>query len=102
VTLCGAVGAIMRFCTVSKLSCVAIEKLLRLLQVVCPSPITAYQVYTLKKFFKKYNLDYSLNEYCSECSEQIDNCSCSADTKTTCHLFNAPIKKSLEVIMSTL
>ena len=102
VTLCGAVCAIMHFCAVSKLSYVAIERLLRLLEVICPSlNCLPKSVYTLKKFFKKYNLEYSHIEYSSECSELIDNCSCSADTKTTCHLVHAPIKKSLEVIVSS-
>ena len=102
VTLCGAVSAIMNFCTSAKLSYVAIEKLLKLLDLLCPSPnCLPRSVYLLKKFFKRFKFEYSLNEYCAECFELTDDCSCTANAITTCHIVDVPIKKSLEVIVSS-
>ena len=79
VTLCGAVSAIMNFCTSAKLSYVAIEKLLKLLDLLCPSPNSLPKsVHFLKKFFKRFKFEYSQNEYCSECFQLTDDCSCTA------------------------
>lgn len=102
VTLCGAVSAIMNFCTSAKLPYNAIERLLKLLDLLCPSPnLLPKSVFLLKKFFKRYKFEFSLSEYCSECFELIDQCSCTCNAKTRCHIVDVPIKKTLEVIVSS-
>lgn len=102
VSLCGAVSAIMNFCTSAKLPYTDIERLLKLLDLLCLSPnYLPKSVFLLKKFFKRYKFEFSQSEYCSECFELTDECSCTSSAKTTCHVVDVPIQKPLEVIVSS-
>jgi len=99
-TLCGAVSAIMNFCTSAKLPYVAIEKLLKLDDLLCPSPNSLPKsVYFLKKFFERFKFEYSQNEYCSECFELTDDCSCTAQNKTSFHIVDVPIQNHLRLLL---
>ena len=69
VTVCGAYFCIMKYAKIAKLPYKAIEELLNLLQVICPSsnklPKSLHQ---LKKFFHKFTAPYTCSKVCSECS----------------------------------
>ena len=102
VSVCGAICAIMHFCTSARLSYTAIAELLKLLEVLCPSPNDLPKtVYQLKKFFRQYRLEYHLNEYYSECSKAVNECCCGSSCTRTCHIVDVPIEKPLEVIVSS-
>ena len=66
-SVCAAYCLIMQFAIASKLSYTAIENLLKLLQLLCPSSnILPSNFYQLKKFFKQYTPSYEKKRVCPE------------------------------------
>ena len=102
VTVCGAYFCIMKYAKIAKLPYKAIEELLNLLQVICPSsnklPKSLHQ---LKKFFHKFTAPYTCSKVCSECSSPCHgtaNCeNCSSEYGNMIHIS---IAKSLQTIVS--
>ena len=103
VSLCGAICAVMHFCRSNKLSYTAIADLLKLLEILCPTPNELPKtVYKLKKFIKQYNMQYDIFEYCSESFQKVEDCSCENGCLTTCHMVDSPVEKPLEVIIASM
>lgn len=102
ITICGAICAIMQFCTTYKLSYSAISGLLKLLIVLCPTPNhLPKSFYMLKKFFEQFQSNYEHSKYCVNCNHTVSNCICS--NKSNCntgHIVHLDIQKPLETIIS--
>ncbi len=103
VTICGAICAVMQFCTSNNLTYSAIEDLLKLLRIFCPSPNhLPKSLYSFKKFFEQFNPIHSHEQLCSECFKSKDKCSCvPLATNATAHLVNVKNDKPLEVVLSS-
>ena len=97
VTVCGAICAIMVFCTKYKLPYVAIGGLLKLLCVLCPNPNhLPSSFYAIRKFFQQFSSVHDQQVLCSKCYQS----SCSCATSHMAHLVHLDIQKPLERIVS--
>ena len=105
VTICAAYCAIITYAIANKLSYSAIENLLKLLHLLCPS---SHQIpsslYMLKKFFRQYTSSYEKKRVCPSCH-------CVLKKEETCprshgqngHMVRVPIEKVLKsVVLSKL
>ena len=103
ITLCGALCAIMQFCTSNKLSFTAIGELLKLLTLLCPHPnLLPNSFYKFKKFFQQFHPIHHHHEICVQCQENTEDvCSCTdVNQENIAHLVHLEIHKPLEQILS--
>ena len=108
VTVCGAYLCIMKYAITAKLSYKAIQGLLNLLQVICPSSNKLPKsLHKLKMFFRKYTAPCTSSKVCSKCSTPCQgpskqtNCEkCSSATELG-NFIHIHIAKSLETIVSS-
>ena len=100
ISLCGALCAIMQFCSANHLSYTAIDQLLKLFLLIIPCPNTLpNSVYKFKKFFEKFQQPYNLQYLCSYCQLLHQNCTCS---NPNCgHLAHISIEKPLKTVLSS-
>ena len=100
ITFCGGMCAIMQFCSSSKLSYTVIDKLLKLLQILCPAATELpTSFYKFKKFFEKFNPIHTHQRICLKCKSS--DCSYSTiATESTAHLVHLDIQKPLEIIIT--
>ena len=100
ITKCGALCAIMQFCTANKLSYTAIGELLKLLTILCPFPnLLPGSLYKFKKFFQQFNPIHDHRQICLKCKES--DCLCAnLSVNNTAHLVNVEIQKPLEKIIT--
>ena len=102
ITLCGALCAIMHFCTTNKLSYTAIGDLLKLLSILCPFPnLLPGSFYKFKKFFQQFQSIHNQSEICLKCQQSTKvTCSCeNVSRETKAHLIHLEIQKPLERIL---
>lgn len=79
ITICGTYCAIMEYKRACKLPFTAIEKLLELLELICPANNgLPKSLYILKSFFKKRSCQVSKQKFCPDCCCEI------ASDKETC------------------
>lgn len=72
ITICGTYCAIMEFKRDCKLPFTAIDKLLQLLQLLCPSGSSLPRsVHVLKSFFQKYTQEPRKQRFCPECRNEL-------------------------------
>ena len=104
ITACGAICAIMQFCTTYKLSYTAIGGLLRLLIILCPTPNhLPRSFYMLKKFFEQFQSKYTHSKYCIACENLLSDCACINTSHSNIgHIVHLDIQKPLEIIISGL
>ena len=104
ITVCGAICAIMQFCTAYKLSYTAIGGLLRLLITLCPTPNRLPKsFYMLKKFFEQFQSNYDHSKYCITCENPLSHCVCINKNQSSIgHIVHLDIQKPLEIIISGL
>lgn len=69
ITLCGAMCAIMQFCSQNRLSYTAIGQLLQLLHVLCPPSQLPLSFYLFKKFFEAFSQDHTHEKVCLKCQQ---------------------------------
>jgi len=87
ITICGAICAIMQFCTTYKLSYSAIGNLLKLLIILCPTPNhLPKSFYMLRKFFEQFQSNYKHSKYCTNCNLTVCDCNC-ANSYNTGHIM---------------
>ena len=73
VTVFGAYCSIMQFATANKLTYSAIEELLKLLQILCPSPNQLpTTLYRFKSFFRQYGSGFEQQRVCCKCFAYLD------------------------------
>ena len=91
--------AIMQFCSSSKLSYTAINKLLKLLQILCPAATELpTSFYKFKKFFEKFNPIHTHQRICLKCKSS--DCSCSTiATESTAHLVHLDIQNLWKLLL---
>lgn len=108
ITQCGAYVAIMEFKRSCRLPFSCIEKLLQLLQLLCPTNNSLPRsVYTLRKFFNRFSVPQAKRKFCSDCTGEIsddqqDKCSnrtCRSLQPSSLTIFN-PIKAIERVLKS--
>ena len=100
-TTCAAVCLIMQFSLRYNLTNQAIEKLLKLLYVLLPSPNhLPKSYYKLKAFFKQFSVPYNHSEICTMCNNNTENCHCQFPSRTTGHLLQISIIKPLSAVIS--
>jgi hypothetical protein len=94
ITLCGALYAIMQFCTENKLTYTAIGELLKLLVLLCPPDNSLPKsFYIFKKFFQQFEGSHIL--------QQVD---CSGEDSTSsdvAHLVTVEMYKPLQAVISS-
>ena len=102
-SVCAAYCLIMQFAIASKLSYTAIENLMKLLQLLCPSSnILPSSFYQLKKFFKQYTPSYEKKRVCPECKRILkDGEHCPRDHGGSGHVVQIPIEKALRTIVQS-
>ena len=105
VTICAAYCAIMTYAIANKLSYSAIENLLKLLHLLCPS---SHQIpsslYMLKKFFQRYTSSYEKKRVCPSCHCVLKKGeTCPRSHGQNGHMIHVPIEKALKsVVLSKL
>lgn len=100
ITLCGALCAIMQFCSRNKLTYSAIGELLQLLHVLCPPSQLPKTFYLFKKFFDNFSQDHIHQGVCLQCKKS--GCSCgTASFNGSAHLVNVDVTRSLKAIVSS-
>ena len=99
ITVCGALCAIMHFCTTNKLSYTAVGELLKLLVLLCPFPSSLpSSFYKFKKFFQQFNPVHNYQKVCIKCK---GSCSCDSRSQSDmAHLVQLDIRKPLEKLIS--
>ena len=101
VTVCGAICSIMQYCIAYKLSYSAIGELLKLLQLLCPTPNhLPSSVFLLKKFFNSFKMKYNDNNLCSNCDAKREHCHCDHPAYD-CHLIHIPLQKPLFAVLKS-
>ena len=101
ISFCGAVCSIMQFCMMRKLSYTAIGELLKLLQVLCPTPNRLPStVFQLKKFFNRFNMSYDYSNLCSNCDTKKEECNCDHPVYKS-HLIHIPLEKPLCAVLTS-
>ena len=112
VTVCGAYFSIMQYATANKLTYTAIEELLKLLQILCPSPNSLpTTLYKFKKFFQQYSAGFEQQQVCSECFTSLNKgevCATCVDADNPVHspvrpglLVQIPFHKPLQAVLSS-
>ena len=72
ISKCGAYCAIMEYKRSCRLPFTAIEKLLQLLQLICPADNSLPRsVYALKKFFTKLTSTFQRRQFCADCNTEL-------------------------------
>lgn len=104
VTICAAYCAIMTYAIANKLSYSAIENLLKLLHLLCPS---SHQIpsslYMLKKFFWQYTSSYEKKRVCPSCHcVLMKEETCPTSHGQNGHMVRVPIEKMLRSVLSKL
>ena len=105
ITICAAYCAIMTYAIANKLSYSAIENLLKLLHLLCPS---SHQIpsslYMLKKFFQQYTSSYEKKRVCPSCHCVLKKGeTCPRSHGQNGHMIHVPIEKALKsVVLSKL
>ena len=105
ITICAAYCAIMTYATTNKLSYSAIETLLKLLHLLCPSSHQLpSSLYKLKKFFQQYTSSYEKKRICPSCHHVLkEGETCPRSHGQTGHMIQVPIEKALKsVVLSKL
>ena len=75
ISISGAVCCIMKFCITYKLSYSAISKLLKLLQLLLPSPNRLpTTLYKFKKYFNQLQMPHVYSNVCSSCQATVEEC----------------------------
>ena len=100
ISLCGAMCAIMHFCSTHKLSYAAIGDLLRLLILLFPVPTKLPPTfYLFQKFFNRFRSKRNVTRVCSQCLAPLSDCSCSHSRSTPSHLIQISILNPLKTIL---
>ena len=101
ISLCGAMCAIMHFCSMHSLSYSAIKDLLQLVLLLCPGPNKLpSSLYHFQKFFFKYQSKKTSTRVCSDCYTPLSDCICSLPRRTSpAHLITVSILKPLQAII---
>lgn len=90
----------MQFCLAHKLSYAAISELLKLLQLLCPSPNRLpTTVYQFKKYFNQFQMPHVYSNICSSCQANVEECRCDHQVHNG-HLITIPLKKQLNAVIS--
>ena len=99
ISLCGAICAIMQFCSANKLSYTAIGQLLKLILLLIPNPKKAFprSVYKLMQFFEQFRQPHKHQAFCSKCENTDEECSCTDPTHAD--LVHISIQKPLQTIL---
>ena len=93
ISVSGAICSIMHYCMAYKLPYTAIGELLKLLQLLCPSPNhLPASVYQLKKYFCQCQMPHKCCNICSNCQAIKEECICDHQLLNS-HLVHVPIKK---------
>ena len=103
ITVCGAICAIMQFCTTHRLPYTAIDGLLKLLAILCPAQHhISKSFYLLKKFFEQFQSVHKHTKHCTKCDNTVSDCSCSIKSdRNTGQRVHLDIQKPLERILSS-
>ena len=101
VTICAAYCAIMTYAIANQLSYSAIENLLKLLHLFCPS---SHQIpsclYMLKKFFRQYTSSYEKKRVCPSCHSVLKKGeTCPRSHGQNGHMIRVPIEKALKSVV---
>ena len=101
ISVSGATCSIMHYCMAYKLSYTAIGELLKLLQLLCPSPNhLPASVYQLKKYFRQCQMPHKCYNICSNCQAIKEECICDHQLLNS-HLVHVPIKKQLYSVIKS-
>lgn len=104
ISLCGALCAIMQFCSANRLSYTAIGNLLQLLILICPvANKLPTSFYKFKSFFQQFRSEYDHQKICPQCFLLKEDCRCAAsDHKwAPAHLVHISVQKPLQTILSS-
>ena len=89
----------MQFALCNNLTNEAIEKLLKLLKLLLPSPNhLPRSFYKLKAFFEQFSVPYRHLEVCKTCKDYTEQCHC-LTKQTACHLLQISVAKPLSAII---
>ena len=101
ISLCGAMCAIMHFCSMHGLSYSAIKDLLQLLLLLFPGPNKLpSSLYHFQKFFFKFQSKKTSTRVCSDCHTLLSDCTCSLPRRTSpAHLITVSNLKPLQAII---
>lgn len=101
ISLCAAICAVMEFCMNNKSTYNAIADLLKLLQLLCPSPNKLPKsVYQLKKMFSNINSSSCEQiKMCTSCAESAETCQCLKPNIG--NIVTTSINKPLEAIVTS-
>ena len=102
----------MQYASANKLTYTAIEELLKLLQILCPSPNSLpTTLYRFKKFFQQYNSGFEQQHVCSKCFAFLDkgeSCTICVDADNPVHNPEMPgllvcttFQKALQTVLSS-
>ena len=102
ISVCATYCAIMEFASSTLLPYSAIEKLLQLLQLLCPPDNRLpTSIYKLKRFFRMFTQEYKKCEFCSCCGEELPcDHRCPPGLKTNV-IVSPPLDKSLQVLIQS-
>ena len=102
----------MQYASANKLTYTAIEELLKLLQILCPSPNSLpTTLYRFKKFFQQYNSGFEQQRVCSKCFAFLDkgeSCTICVNADNPVHnpempglLVCSTFQKALQTVLSS-
>jgi len=101
ITTCAAICLIMHFALCNSLTNEAIERLLKLLHLLLPSPNhLPKSYYKFKAFFNQFSVPYKHSEVCTTCNKCTEDCHCQSPRQTTSHLLQISIVKPLTAVIS--
>ena len=99
-TVCAAICLIMQFALCNNLTNEGIEKLLKLLKLLLPSPNRLPRsFYKLKAFFEAFSVPYRDLAVCGTCEGYTEHCNCQVAKQTECHLLQISLAKPLSAII---
>lgn len=99
ISICATYCAIMEFSSSACLPYSSTEKLLTLLQLLCPpdSKLPS-SMYKLKQFFRSFSTEYQKIEICSGCGQELPaDHTCPQETKKN-SVVHLPIQSSLQAL----
>lgn len=99
ISVCATYCAIMEFSSSAHLPYSSTEKLLTLLQLLCPpdSKLPS-SIYKLKQFFRSFSTEYQKTEICSGCGQELPaDHTCPQETKKNI-VVHLPIQSSLQAL----
>ena len=98
--LCATYCAIMEFASTARLPYSSIEKLLQLLQLLCPPDSRLpTSMYRLKRFFQMFSPVYQETEFCSGCGHQLPgDHSCPPGQKSNV-IVSLPLQRAIQSLL---